>query len=58
MGNGYILDTLTSFDNQEIVKIGEKVIEIYEGFIYGENFNISPFKKVIIRKIVCFKTKI
>ena len=30
-----------------IYKIGGKVIEIYEGFIYRENFKVSPFKKVI-----------
>ena len=43
MRNGYIVDTLTSVDNQEIVKSGGKVIEIYEGIIYRENFKISPF---------------
>ena len=47
MRNGYIVDTLTSVDIQEIVKIGGKVIEIYEGVIYRENFKVSPFKKVI-----------
>ena len=47
MRNGYIVDTLTSVDIQEIVKIGGKVIEIYEGAIYRENFKISPFRKVI-----------
>ena len=47
MRNGYINDTLTSVDIQEIVKIGGKVIEIYEGVIYRENFKISPFRKVI-----------
>ena len=47
MRNGYIIDTLTSVDIQEIVKIGGKVIEIYEGVIYRENFKVSPFKKVI-----------
>ena len=31
--NGYIVQTLTSVDIQEIVKIGGKVIEIYEGVI-------------------------
>ena len=31
MRNGYIIDTLTSVDIQEIVKIGGKLIEIYEG---------------------------
>ena len=44
MRNGYIVDTLTSVDNQEI-KIGGKVIEIYEGVICRENFRVSPFKK-------------
>ena len=34
MRNGYIIDTLTSVDIQEIVKIGGKVIDIYEGVIY------------------------
>ena len=45
--NRYIVDTLTSVDIQEIVKIGGKVIEIYEGVIYRENFKVSPFRKVI-----------
>ena len=47
MRNGYIIDTLTSVDIQEIVKIGGKVMEIYEGVIYKENFKVSPFRKVI-----------
>ena len=47
MRNGYIIDTLTSVDIQEIVKIGGKVIQIYEGVIYRENFKISQFRKVI-----------
>ena len=47
MRNGYIIDTLTSVDICEIVKIGGKVIQIYEGVIYRENFKISPFRKVI-----------
>ena len=45
--NGYIIDVLTSVDIQEIVKIGGKVIKIYEGDIYRENYKISPFRKVI-----------
>ena len=47
MRNGYIIDTLTSVDIQEIIKIGGKVVEIYEGVIYRENFKASPFRKVI-----------
>ena len=46
MRNGYMTDTLTSVDIQEIVKIGGKVVELYEGVIYRENFKISPFIKV------------
>ena len=38
MRKGYIIDTLTSVDICEFVKIGGRVIEIYEGFIYRENF--------------------
>ena len=47
MRNGYIVDTLTSVDIQEIVKIGGKVREIYKGVIYRENFKVSLFRKVI-----------
>ena len=47
MRNGYIIDTLTSVDICKIVKTGGRVIEIYEGVIYRENFKISPFRKVI-----------
>ena len=47
MRNGYIIDTLTSVDIQEIVKIGGKVVEIYEGVIYRENFKVSPLRRII-----------
>ena len=46
MRNCYIIDALTSVDIQETVKIGGKVIEIYEGVFYRENFKISPFRKL------------
>ena len=46
MRNGYIIDTLTSVDIREIIKIGGKVIENYEGVIYRENFRVSPFRKI------------
>ena len=45
--NGYIIDYLTSVDIQEIVKNGGEVIQIFEGVIYRENFEVSPFRKVI-----------
>ena len=47
MRNGYNIDHLTSVDIQEIVKIGGRKIQIYEGVIYKENFKVSPFRKVI-----------
>ena len=47
MRNGYIIDHLTSVDIQEMVKFGGKVIQIYEGVFYRENFKVSPFRKVI-----------
>ena len=47
MRNGHIVDTLTSVCVCEIVKKGGKVVEIYEGVIYRENFKMSPFRKVI-----------
>ena len=46
MQNGYIIDTLTSVDICEIVKIGRKVIEKYEGATCCENFRISPLQKL------------
>ena len=45
--NGYIIYTLTSVDIEEIAKIGGKIIEIYEGVIYRENFEVSPFKDFV-----------
>ena len=47
MGKIYNIDTLTSVGIQEIVKIGGKVIEIYEGVIVRANFKVSPFRRVI-----------
>ena len=57
MRNGYIVHYLTSVDICGIVKIRGKVIEICEGVIYGENFKVNPFRKVI-DKFLCFKTEI
>ena len=54
--NGYIIDTLTSVDICEIVKIGGKVVEIYAGVFYRENFQISPSKK-LIEKLFALRQK-
>ena len=56
MRNGSIIDTLTSVDICETFKIGGKVIEIYEGVIFRENFKISPFRTVI-EKIFALRQK-
>ena len=56
MRNGYITQVLTSVDIQEIVEIGGKVIQIYEGVIYRENFKVSPFE-VIIDELFAFRKK-
>ena len=56
MRSGYIINTLTSIEIQEIVKNGRKVIEFYEGVVYRENFKISPFRKVI-EKLISLKQK-
>ena len=56
MRNGYTIDYLASVDIQAIVEIGGKVIEIYEGVIYRENFKVSPFRKVI-DKLFALKQK-
>ena len=47
MKNGYIVDRLTSVDIHEIVEIGGKIIDFYEGVVYRENFKLSPFGEVI-----------
>ena len=44
--NGNIIYTLTSVDICEIVKIGGKVIQIYEGVIYRENFRLVFLEKL------------
>ena len=46
MSNGYITQVLTSVDIHEIVKIGGKVLQIYEGVFYREKFEVSPFEKI------------
>ena len=56
MRNGYIIDTSTSVSFCEIVRMGGRVIEIYEGVIYRENFKISPFRK-LIEKLFTSKQK-
>ena len=44
--NGHIMDTLTSVDICEILKLGGKVMEIYDVVFYRKNFKISPSRKI------------
>ena len=46
MRNGYLIDTLTSVNIQEVFIKRDKVIEIYEGVISRESFILSPFREV------------
>ena len=54
--NGYIVDTLTRVEIQEVVKNGGKVIRIYEGVLCRENLKSSLFRKVI-GKLFALKQK-
>ena len=45
--NGVIYDVLCSVDIQEIVRCGGKIIKIYDGIIYRENFKQSPFRAYV-----------
>ena len=56
MRNGYIIGILKYVDIQEILKIGGKLVQIYKGLIYRENFKISPFRK-FIEKVFAFRQK-
>ena len=56
MKNSYFVDISTSVDLQETVKIEREVTQIYEDVEYRENFELSPFRKVIGKMF--FKTKI
>ena len=53
---GCIINTLTSVDIQEILKIEGKVIQIYEGVFHRKNFRISSIKK-IIGKLLALRQK-
>ena len=44
MKKSYITDTLTSVFIQQVVKIGAKGIEIYEGFFIEKNRRALAFK--------------
>ena len=47
MRNADIIDTLTTVDVCEIVKLGGKVTEICEDVFYQEKFDKSPLRRVI-----------
>ena len=56
MRKSYIIDTVTRLDIQEIVRIGGKLIQIFEGIIDRESFQKSPHGK-IIEKLFSFRQK-
>ena len=47
MRKGYIHDTLTSVDIQEVVKLGGKSIKICECVVHKKIFDIAPFRNII-----------
>ena len=49
MRNGIIIDTLTSIDIVEIVKRGDVILEIYEGF-FCHNLENNPYKEFVTDK--------
>ena len=44
--NGFITQVLANNDTDEIVEMGGKIGNIYERFVYKENFTVAPFKTV------------
>ena len=54
--NGKCYDVLTSVDIQEIVRCGGKILKIYDGIVYEENFKESPFKDFVKKLFKLRKT--
>ena len=50
--NDFIVDAWTLVDIQKIIKFRSRVVETIEGVIYRENFEMSPFRKVIEKSFV------
>ena len=46
LGNGFETDHLPSVDIQEILKMGGKVISLYEDIIFRESFKVKPIQDV------------
>ena len=57
MKNGYVIDILTIVDIHEIVKIGGRFIQLYEGVTYRKKFERSLLGKVL-EIFFCCETKI
>ena len=56
MKNGYNIDTLTSVDICETVKLCGRVDRTYEGVTYQENFKISTFR-IVFEKLFPLRQK-
>ncbi|ESO96535.1 hypothetical protein LOTGIDRAFT_159950 [Lottia gigantea] len=46
--NGFFSEVLTSVDIQEIVKAGGRIIRIFDGIVYEENFKTPPYGDYIL----------
>ena len=44
---GCIINTLTTMDKQKTIRIGRRVMKIYKGVNYRENFIRSPSRKIV-----------
>ena len=58
MRKSYNIDTLTPVYIQEFVKMGGKVIRMYEAVIYRENLKVSPFRKLLEKMFILRRKKI
>ena len=47
VGNGILIDTVTTVGLQEIVKSGGTVYQLYEEVFKEENFKLPPFRKLV-----------
>ncbi|ESO92187.1 hypothetical protein LOTGIDRAFT_162843 [Lottia gigantea] len=46
--NGFCSEVLTSVDIQEIVKASGKILRIFDGIVYEENFKTPPYRDYIL----------
>lgn len=49
---GKCCDILTSVDIQEIVRCGGRIIKIFDGIVFEENFEVNPFREFVLELYV------